>query len=152
MENIEALIMELEDELQGARKTLIGNNVVVNAELFNNLLERIRLALPASINQANSIISEVEAVRHEAQQKANEIIREARVNAENLIKNSEIIRIATEDADNIRGQAIQQKEKADYAARRRVDELLESTENSIAEALMVIRNEREAIYGGIKKK
>lgn len=152
MENIETLLRELEDEILNARKTLIGNNVVINADYCSEIVSRIRNTLPDSIAQANSIIEDVEAIRQEAQQRANELLREARINAENLIKNSEIIRVATEEANNIKNQAILQKDKADYSARRRVDELLEVTENSIAEALMVIRNEREAIWGGIKKK
>lgn len=152
MENVELLLRQLEDEILNARKTLIGNNIVVNADICNELLGRLRTALPTSIAQANSIIEDVEDIKQEAQRKAAEIIKEARMNVENMIKNSEIIRVATEEAENIKNQAVLQKDKADYAARRRVDELLETTENSIAEALMVIRNEREAIWGGIKKK
>jgi hypothetical protein len=152
MENIEVLINELEDEILNARKSLIGNNVVINGEKVLELVRRVREALPDSIIEANSIVGRTEAVYRDAQLKANEIIAAARANADNMIRNSEIVKSANDEADLIRSQALQQKEKADYAARRRVDELLESTETSIAEALMVIRNERDAIWDGIKKK
>lgn len=148
---IEILINELEEELKKGRKTLIGNNVVVNADVLTDLVARLRLNLPDAIKEASAIFEDVEGIRREAQQKANEIINNARINAENMIKNSEIIRQATEEAERIKSLAAQQKDKADYNARRRVDELLEATENSITEALMIIRNERESIWDGMKK-
>lgn len=152
MERIDDLLAALEDEIINARKALIGNNVIVNSDLIRDYIAKIRNSLPQSIAQANSILEDIESIKLESQQKANNIIKEARVNADNMIKNSEIIRVAREEAESIKNQVQLQKDKADYAARRRVDELLESTENSISEALMVIRNEREAIWGSIKKK
>lgn len=152
MENIEALLNELEDEILKGRKTLIGNNIVVNAQACNELLLRIRESLPESIARSQVIINDCDKYIRDAQLKANEIIANARLSADNLIKNSEITRAASEQAEVIRNQAMQQKEKADYAARKRVDELLESTEQSIEEALLIIRNERDAIWQGIKHK
>ena len=128
MENIEAILNLLEDEILNARKTLIGNNVVVNADICKDLLLRIRENLPASIKEAGMITENSEQIKRDAQFKATEMLNNARINAENMIKQSEIVRQAENEAEIIRNQALQQKDKADYAARRRVDELLEVTE------------------------
>lgn len=152
MEKIEILLNELEEEINASRKTLIGNNVVVNADVINDLIARIRESFPTNLIQANNILQDADAIRHDAQKKANDIVENAKYEAERLMKNSEIIKTAKYEAEKLKNQALSQKDKADYAARKRVDELLEMTEQSIADSLMIIRNEREAIWGGIKKK
>lgn len=82
-------VQSLEEQLRGARKSLINNDTcVVNRSIMSARLEYLRDNLPKTVEIAAKIVAEEETIRAETEQKRNEIIESATAQAQNMINES----------------------------------------------------------------
>ena len=82
-------VQSLEEQLRGARKTLINSDTcVVNRSIMSARLEYLRDNLPKTVEIAAKIVAEEETIRAETEQKRSEILESATAQAQNLINES----------------------------------------------------------------
>ena len=82
-------IQSLEEQLRGARKTLINSETcVVNRSIMSARLEYLKDNLPKTVEIAAKIVAEEETIRTETEQKRTEILESANAQAQNMVKNA----------------------------------------------------------------
>ena len=82
-------VQALEDQLRGARKTLINSETcIVNRGIMTAQLEYLRDNLPQTVEMAAKIVSEEETIRSETEQKRREILESANMTAQNTLNES----------------------------------------------------------------
>ena len=82
-------VQALEEQLRGARKTLINSETcVVNRGIMTAQLEYLKDNLPQTVTIAAKIVAEEETIRNETEQKRKEIIDAANAQAQNTLTDS----------------------------------------------------------------
>ena len=105
---IEQIIEEIEEYVDSCKfQPLSSTKIVVNKEELEELLRELRMKTPDEIKRYQKIISNKDAILADAQSKADAIVAEAREKTQSMVTESEIMREATEHANNIRMGALQ---------------------------------------------
>ena len=135
MDEILDYLDQIEDILDASKSVPFSNKVSVEKERIYEVMNEVRLNLPAEIRHAKRIIDDHDKIIADARAKAVVILKEAEEEAKLLTNEYEIFRRANEQATD----AIEESKKSarelrlnamDYA-----DEILEKTENMIKETM-----------------
>ena len=74
------------DEMKNAKRSLMSSeSCVVNRNLMQAQLEYLQQNLPDTVKKAATIVEQEEAIRTETEQKKNEILENASVQAQNMV-------------------------------------------------------------------
>jgi hypothetical protein len=123
----------MEAELNAARKMPIGG-VMIDRRRFAELIDQLRLAIPANIRQARSILQQGERVMADAEDAAARTVAEAEREAEQRIMESAVVRAAQE-------RAYQVELDAQERARRTLAAAEADAERQLAEAAQRARTQ-----------
>jgi vacuolar-type H+-ATPase subunit H len=132
------LIDRLEELVARAFHVPMGSGVVVHRQRLLDLIDRMRVAMPADIGAAREVLQKQEELLAEAQEEAGRIIARAQAELEERLKNEAVVKAAEERAEQIvregeeRAQALVRD--ADTQARERLDEAQKITEQQMEEA------------------
>lgn len=101
---IEQIIEEIEEYVDSCKfQPLSSTKIVVNKEELEELLRELRMKTPDEIKRYQKIISNKDAILADAQSKADAIVAEAREKTQSMVTESEIMREATEQANDSSG-------------------------------------------------
>lgn len=127
---------------------LSGGKCVIDAEKVRDLIDDIRVNLPAEIKQAQSIVSDRSEILEAAKKESEMIIRKAEERAKALVAQEEIIRASQNKAQDILTQTQVRSREMRQAAQEYSDDRLRISEESLAKAISDIRAARQALKGG----
>lgn len=142
MEDIEDILLEIEQTVHDGKKALFGGGVVVNADYILSAVDRIRRALPDMVREARQIIAAKERKRQEDAARAESIISAAIQKANQMLSDHEIIKQAEKEAEAIRMQAMDYKDRLESDVKSDIMVLLTRAERALSEALDIITNAR----------
>ena len=111
------LIDQLEDAVLAGRGARLGGGWVVDREQLLDLIDRLRAAAPASLEQAGKLIAERDKVLDEAREEAQIIVNRAQQEAEAQVGAHELVIAAQQRADEILERAAQSSREAIEHAR-----------------------------------
>ena len=134
MDDVVQIIDNLEDVLLNNKKGFFSGKVYVDQVKVTELLSRLREAVPASFHEARSIITQRDALIYEAEQRRENIIRNANDTREKLIAESEILKAAQAEADNMLNSTRDYCKKLKYNVLRDIDSELYNTAAHLNEA------------------
>jgi len=123
----------------------IAGKILVDREEIEELIEKIQIALPDDIKQAEWVSREKERYLQQANEEARKIISEAEAYAEELIRHDRILAKAEEEANRIIQNARMNAEEIENEARDYAQRILERLEESLDRTLKVVRQGRESL-------
>ena len=123
----------------------IAGKILVDREELEELIEKIQIALPDEIKQAEWVSREKERYLQQANEEARKIISEAEAYAEELIRQDRILLKAEEEAARIIQNARLNAEEIENEARDYANRILERLEESFDRTLKVVREGRESL-------
>ena len=132
-------VQALEEQLRGARKTLINSETcVVNRGIMTAQLEYLKDNLPQTVKIAAKIVAEEETIRSETEQKRKEIIDGANAQAQNTLnETSQRIRSmmeqASQEANSMTERANQEASACIEAAKTEAQRIVHDAEKKAAE-------------------
>ena len=132
-------VQALEEQLRGARKTLINSETcVVNRGIMTAQLEYLKDNLPETVKLAAKIVAEEENIRNKTEQDSKEIIDAANTQAQNTLnETSQKIRSmmehATQEANSLTEHANQQAAACVEAAKAEAQRINQDAEKKAAE-------------------
>lgn len=88
------LIDALEELVVQARRLPVGGNLVVDRKRMLDIIDQLRLAIPADLRQAAQILESRDQILHDARESARRIIDEAHRERERILAESDIVREA----------------------------------------------------------
>ncbi|GAA2457735.1 ATP synthase F0 subunit B [Streptomyces macrosporus] len=133
--------------VQGARSMPMSASCVVNRAELLAKLEEVRQALPGSLAQAQELLGDREQMIAEARQEAQRIIESAQAERSALISGTEIARHAQEEADRILTQARREAEEIRAEADDYVDSKLANFEVVLSKTIGSVDRGREKLLG-----
>ena len=132
-------VQALEDQLRGARKTLINSETcIVNRGIMTAQLEYLRDNLPQTVEMAAKIVSEEETIRSETEQKRREILESANMTAQNTLNESSqkaqaMMEQANAGANALMDRASQEAKGCVEAAKGEAQRIIAEAEKKAAE-------------------
>lgn len=121
---------------------------VVPHEKIIDLLDKARTSLPSEITEATNILKRRDEIQLESQRRANQMLSDAKSQAESLLSESELLKAVQEEADRIRQQVIaeaeyikkQAREEAEAIRSQAINEALATREGADMYAVKVLNS------------
>ena len=132
-------VQALEEQLRGARKTLINSETcVVNRGIMTAQLEYLKDNLPQTVKIAARIVAEEETIRSETEQKRKEIIDAASTQAQNTLSESTqkaraMVEQANQEAGALLDRANQEAAACVEAAKNEAQRIVQEAEKKAEE-------------------
>jgi len=140
------LLEQLEDMAENAMNIpLSGGKCLIDREAVLELVQEIRLKLPDDIKAAKRITEEKQRILAEAQQEAENIIRNAESRIAALVDENEITKKAYEQAEIIIANAKKNAREIRLGTREYADGVLNKVEEILEDTLSVIRQNRQEL-------
>lgn len=144
--NIDEILDMLDDMLEKSwNLPLTNNRGLVDIDKIQELLDNVRLNLPAEIKQAKAIVADRAEILASAKREADTVVRRAEDRARALIAQEEIVRQAQQKANEILSQAQQKSKELRGASQEFSDDVLKQTEETMAQLLTKVRATRQAM-------
>lgn len=130
---------------------LSGGRCVLDAERVREIIDDIRLNLPAEVRQAKAIVADRSEIIKNARAESAAIVRAAQEKANALIQQDEITKAAQQKANELLTQTSQQAKEVRAAAADFVDKLMHGCEESLLGSLTEVKQARQALHQGGRK-
>jgi vacuolar-type H+-ATPase subunit H len=145
-------ILLLLDHLEklAATNFRLAGKVWMDKDQLDELIKKLRIALPDEIKEAEWVSREKERYLAQAQEEAKRILREAESYAERLVREDQITTRAEEDAHRIINDAKQTAEEIETEALQYASQLLENLEDSLDRTIKVVHKGREELLNKYK--
>ena len=141
------LIDKLDDLIHNARSVPLTDSVMIDREEIYDLLDQMRSTIPEEIKQARWIVKERQEMLAEAKQEAERLLSEAQERAEKLAADTEVVRLAEKNAQQIMEDGRDQERQIRLGAEDYADEVLGNLEMNLDKFLAAVRRGRERLQG-----
>ncbi len=132
------LIDRLEELAGEARKLPVGGGVVLSRQRLLDLVDRMRVSVPAEVYEAREVLEKREEALAEASAEAGRMIAQAQAEVEEKIKQTEVVKAAEERARAALTEAQERAQglarDAEEQARARLDDAQETSRQQMREA------------------
>ena len=145
-------ILEMMDDLLDKSVTVPFSNkkCMVDSEKLREYIDNIRYNLPTEIKKAKQMVADRTDIISDANVQAEEIIKNAEERAKTLVSESEIVKRAQEAANDLTAQAKQMDQSIRRAMTDRLDSTLGDAEKALEKALGEIRAMHDAVQAAEK--
>ncbi len=146
-DEIENLVSELEQIINEGKTTFTGgpNKRLVDAQDVYEIIDEIRRVFPQEFSDARRILKAQEETLEEVQIRADNIVADAQQQAMILASDQEIVRLAEQQAAQIREQAQQYERDTRYNAEEYADTVLAHLEDNIKSLLNSVTRVRQTL-------
>jgi cell division septum initiation protein DivIVA len=126
-------------------KFQLAGKVWLDKDELEELVDKIRIALPEEIKEAERINRERERYLGQAQEEAERILREAEAYVDRLIHENQITLKAEDEADRIIEDARRAADSIEEDAFNYASQVLQQLEQSLERTLKVVQNGRSEL-------
>lgn len=146
-------ILDVIDELldRSWSLPLSGGRCVVDADKVRDLIDDIRLNLPAEIKQAKAIVSDRAEIIDSAKKESEQLIRKAEDRARALVAQEDVTKAAQAKASEMISQAQLKSREIRQAAQEFSDNCLLRTEEVLVKSLTEVKATRQAFRNATNK-
>jgi vacuolar-type H+-ATPase subunit H len=103
--DIQHLIDRLEEMVGEARRLPLGGSVVMDRRRLLDLIDQMRVAVPAEVREARSLVQQQEEILAQARQEAERVLSEAQMQVEDRLEDDQIVKAAEERGRELVRQA-----------------------------------------------
>jgi len=141
------LIDKLDDIIHNARSVPLTDSVMIDREEMYDILDQMRSTIPEEIKQARWIVKERQEMLAEAKQEAERVLTEAQERADRLASETEVVRLAERNAQQIMEDARARERETRLGAEDYADEVLGNLEINLEKFIGAVRRGRERLQG-----
>jgi cell division septum initiation protein DivIVA len=140
-----ALLDQLHDMLEAARKLPMSASVSINREEFGTMLQEAIAGLPEELREARWLLKERDQVIERAANEASRLLEAARVRAERMVEKNELVREARRMREQIIEDAERQAASLRHEAEDYVDRKLAAFEVVLDRTMQTVQKGRERL-------
>jgi vacuolar-type H+-ATPase subunit H len=142
---IQHLVDRLESLLNESWLIPLTSNRVINEEEYLDIIDQMRITIPAGIKQAKRVQQERERIIAQAHEEAERIVAQAREQATSITNEHEVLKTAETKVEVLLKEAQQQAEDIKAGADDYVVEVLSELEEQLMVFLTTVRNGLKAV-------
>jgi vacuolar-type H+-ATPase subunit H len=140
-----ALLGQLRDMLENARKLPMSASVSINRDEFGAILQDAIDGFPEELREARWLLKERDQVVERAQNEAARLVDAARVRAERMVEKNELVREARRTGEEILEDAERQAAAIRHEAEDYVDRKLAAFEVVLDRTMQTVKKGRERL-------
>ena len=140
-----ALLDQLRDILENARKLPMSASVSINRDEFGTILQDAIDGLPEELREARWLLKERDQVVERAQHESARLLEAARVRAERMVEKNELVREARRTSEQIIEDAERQAAAMQHEAEDYVDRKLAAFEVVLDRIMQQVQKGRERL-------
>lgn len=134
------LVDRLEELFNNSKPIPLSRNVVVDENSFMDIIDQMRISIPDEIKKAQQVIAQKDRILAQAQEEANRTVSIAREKSERMVEKSDVYQSAQSKADDVVRQAKLDAEQSQHDADRYVVDTLASLERELKRILAQVEN------------
>ena len=144
--NVDELLDLLDETLEESTNLpFTGGKRMVDVDKVRDIIDDIRLNMPAEIKQAKAIVNDRAEIVAGARREAEGIIKKAEDRARIMVDQQEIVRQAQQKAAELLSAAQQQSREMRTTITDYCENMLRQTEESLARSAAEVKNVRGAL-------
>lgn len=141
------LLEEIEDIVEAGSSVPFSQKVMVDKMEILEIVNEIRIKLPDEIKQATWIKDERQRILAEAQEDADNMVKDANYKLEEIIGEHEVVKIAEERSEDILNKAKDNAKDIRIGAMEYADGLLEDTQENLKNMITLLNDNRKELRG-----
>jgi vacuolar-type H+-ATPase subunit H len=134
------LVDRLEELFNNSRPIPLTHNVIVDEDKFLDIIDQMRISVPEEVKKAQEVFSKKDRVMAQAQEEANRTLQLAREKADGLVEKELLVQDAKRRADQIIDQARVEADNIKSGADQYAMDSLMKMENEVEQLLTQLRN------------
>ena len=142
---IQHLVDRLESLLNKSWLIPLTSNRIINEEEYLEIIDQMRITIPAEIKQAKRMQQERERIIAQAQEEAERIVAQAREQAASITNEHEVLKVAEAKTEAFLKEAQQQADDIRAGADDYVIGVLSELEEQLMAFLTTVRNGLKAV-------
>jgi hypothetical protein len=146
--DIEARLAQLRAAVDEARSVPMSASVMINRTEFTDLINLLEDAINQTLLDASTVMGDREAVVASGQSEAEEILRAAEAQRDDLVSDTDVYRLAQARATEIQAEAQQAAEELRVETDEYVEAKLANFELTLEKTLDLVRRGRARLSGG----
>jgi hypothetical protein len=139
MTDYAAQIEALREAIRTARSMPMSASAVVNRQELLDDLDRLEASFSAALAESNDVLNHRDAVIVEGEGSAAEIVRQARLEQDRLVSDTEVFRLAQRKAEETLADARSEAESLRRDAEAYIEQRFASFEHSLERTLAEVR-------------
>ena len=143
---LQDLIDDMLAYLEEAKSMPLSTNVLVEKDVFTDMLEQLRSELPDELRAARWMVREREAFIARTNERAHEIVERAKSESRRLVSDSYVLAEAVEEANILVRRAEGEARRLRLEAEDEIERQLEEIEALMAELLTRTHAAREELH------
>ena len=149
--SIEEILEMMDDMLDKAVNVPFSNKKsLIDVEKMREFIDEIRLNMPREIKQARDLVNDRKMILNDAKNEAAQIVARAEQRASALVSQQEIVRQATQKANEINAAAQAQTKELRDMTNKYVDNMLTKVEELLSNDIIDVKKARSALKNTIK--
>jgi vacuolar-type H+-ATPase subunit H len=134
------LVDRLEELFNKSHAIPLTHNVIVDEDKFLDIIDQMRISVPEEVKKAQEVFTKKDRVMAQAQEEANRTLSLARDKADDLIEKEALVSDAKRRAEQIVEQARVEAENIKAGADNYAQESLENLEHAMEQLQTQVRN------------
>ena len=134
------LVDRLEELFNNSRPIPLTRNVIVDEDKFLDIIDQMRISVPEEVKKAQEVFSKKDRVMAQAQEEANRTLQLARDKADGLVEKELLVQDAKRRSDQIIDQARVEAENIKSGADQYAMDSLMNLEHEVEQLLTQVRN------------
>ncbi|MDT0202908.1 hypothetical protein [Nocardioides sp. AE5] len=139
MSDVQAELAALRESIVAARAMPMSASAVVNRAEVLAAIDRITEGLAVATQEAAAVLAERDRVIADAQAEAREIVRLAGLERDGLVSDTEVFRLATRKAEEMRAEAERESEQLRRDADGYIEQRFANFEHALDRTLVEVR-------------
>lgn len=145
------LIDEFENMIEESSRIPMTGKVIIHEDILYNFIDRFRALTPGAVHEAEWILREKERVIAEANAEAENIIEAAKIKLERIAGESEIVKAARQQSDEIIENSKGIAKEVTQGAFTYADDVLNQLQTELEKTLQIVRQGRDEIRQNVKR-
>lgn len=141
------LLDEIEDIVEAGSGVPFSQKVMVDKFEILDMVNEIRIKLPDEIKQASWIKDERQRILADAQEDADNILKDANYKLEEIIDEHEVTKMAEQRAEEILNKAKSNAKDIRLGSMEYADGLLEDTQENLKQVITLLNDNRKELRG-----
>jgi cell division septum initiation protein DivIVA len=129
----------LREAVRSARSMPMSASAVINRSEFLAALDRLEAAIEAATTESLALVTRRDAVISEAEQSASEIVRQARLEEDRLVSDTEVFRLAQRHAEELLSAAKAESDALRKDAETYIEQRFANFEHALERTLAEVR-------------
>ena len=129
----------LREAVRSARSMPMSASAVINRTDFLEALDRLEATFASATTESHALVTHREAVLAEAEQSASEIVRQARLEEDRLVSDTEVFRVAQRQAAELLAAAQAESDALRKDAEAYIEQRFANFEHALERTLTEVR-------------